>query len=98
MHRKKYFWDRLGGYLDIPAEVLPGGFGLSMSGQQALTVHGCRRILDYSDRQIVLLLGGTRQVTVEGEALLCTVFRAGSVTVEGRIEGLRFGGNKDEAD
>ncbi|MBO5354575.1 MAG: YabP/YqfC family sporulation protein [Clostridia bacterium] len=84
MRRKKEFFTRFGERLDIPREALPGGFGLSMSGQNELTVRGCRKILSYGADRISLSLGKVT-LTVEGIGLLCTVFEAGSVTVQGLI-------------
>jgi sporulation protein YqfC len=84
MRRKKEFFTRFGERLDIPREVLPGGFGLSMSGQNELTVRGCRQILSYAADCILLSLGKIA-LRVEGEDLLCTVFEAGNVTVQGLI-------------
>ena len=84
MRRKKGFFTRFGEKLDIPREALPGGFGLSMSGQNELTVRGCRRILSYGADCISLSLGRV-VLSVRGTELLCTVFEAGSVTVQGQI-------------
>lgn len=89
MRRKKEFFTRFGERLDIPREALPGGFGLSMSGQNEVTVRGCRKILSYGADRISLSLGKVILV-VEGEGLLCTVFEAGSVTVQGVICKLSF--------
>ena len=84
MRRKKGFLASFGERLDIPCEALPGGFGLSLSGQNELTVRGCRKILSYGAERICLSLGKT-VLFIEGEGLLCTVFEAGSVTVQGWI-------------
>ncbi len=79
----------LGEKLDIPREALPGGFALALSGQSELTVWGCRRILSYSEQEIVLL-PGKRRLHIEGDRLLCRAFGEGAVTVTGRIEAMRF--------
>lgn len=91
MRRKKEFFTRFGQRLDIPREALPGGFGLSMSGQNELTVRGCRKILSYGADCILLSLGRV-DLRVEGEELLCTVFEAGSVTVQGVVCKVSFEG------
>ena len=98
MQEKKRLLGGLARRLAIPPEVLPGGFGLSLSGTRELTVWGCRRSLRYGTARIGLLLGGGLSLTVEGEGLLCTVFRAGSVTVEGSVTALRFGKGGCDAD
>ena len=93
MRRKKEFLARVSERLDIPREALPGGFGLSLSGQNELTVRGCRRILSYGSECIRLSLGKT-VLSLEGEGLLCTVFEARTVTVQGWICTIRFEGGE----
>ena len=71
-----------------------------LRGQKSVTLHGCRRILLYAPREIRVCVG-RGAVAVEGCSLVCTCFSAGSVTVEGRIDGIRFlreQGKKGEAD
>lgn len=84
MQRKRDLIGRLGEKLDIPREVLPGGFLLSLSGKGELTVCGCADILAYSEQEILLSLGG-QSVRVEGCELVCTAFCAQSITVCGKI-------------
>lgn len=92
MRKKEDWFTRLGRQLDLPGEALPGGFGLTLSGTEQLTVRGCRRILTYGPECIRFSLG--RQVlAIRGLRLLCTVFEAGSVTVEGRIDVIAFENN-----
>ena len=91
MRKKKELLARIGERLDIPREALPGGFGLTLSGQNELTVRGCRRILHYGEDCIRLSLGKT-VLSVMGEGLLCTAFGGGTVTVGGHICGILFGG------
>ena len=92
MQQKRRFWQALAGRLDIPQEALPGGFSLTLSGQAAVTVSGCRRILSYGDTCIRLEIGGNEVLAIHGKRLLCTVFRAERMTVEGQISGLCFEG------
>lgn len=89
MRQKKQLLERFTQRLDIPRESLPFGFGLSLSGQNALTVRGCRKILTYGRNCIRLSLGKT-VLAVGGTELICTVFEAGNVTVEGHILALTF--------
>ncbi|MBQ3064089.1 MAG: YabP/YqfC family sporulation protein [Clostridia bacterium] len=90
MRKKRDLLGRLAAGLDIPREALPGGFGLSLAGDSTLTVRGCKRILDYHDDCIVLAVG-SRTLTVQGSALFCSAFAAGSVTVTGQIAALLLG-------
>ncbi len=89
MRRKKELLAGLSRRLDIPREAFPFGFGLSLSGQETLKVHGCCRILTYGEDRICLSLG-KRVLAIEGKGLLCTAFEAGSVTVEGYVCTLSF--------
>ncbi len=89
MRRKKELLAGLGRYLDLPTEAIPGGFGLSLSGREQLTVRGCREILIYTPAEIRLSLGRVA-LSVGGEGLLCTVLEAGNVTVEGLVCTLSF--------
>ena len=56
-----------------------------LRGSNGATVHGCRKILQYSPIEIQLLLSEA-VISLEGERLYCTSFGAGSVTVEGSIQ------------
>ncbi|MBQ9098131.1 MAG: YabP/YqfC family sporulation protein [Clostridia bacterium] len=97
MRQKKDWMRRIRQRLDIPCEALPGGFSLYLSGQNELTVKGCRRILSYGRERICLALGKT-VLCVMGSDLLCTAFCAGSVTVEGTVTGLYLGEEAHRAD
>ena len=94
MTGKRDFAARLAARLDIPREVLPGGFGLSMTGDSELTVRGCKRILSYGEEEITLAVGAT-VLTVGGSALYCSAFSGGAVTVTGKITRLSLGGRAD---
>ena len=93
MRKRKDLLARFGERLDIPREALPGGFGLSLSGQNELSVRGCRRILAYGESCIRLLLD-KRVLAVEGEGLLCTAFAPELLVICGHICVLRFEGVK----
>lgn len=62
-----------------------------LRGERTATVYACRKILRYAKACVCLSLG-KRRVCVEGEDLICTSFSAGTVTVEGRISGVRYCG------
>ena len=89
MRKEKHLFARMREKLDIPCEILPGGFGVIFSGNREMTVSGCRRILTYSEEEILLSLGKV-QALVRGKGLLCTVFNAGSITLCGEIRSLSF--------
>ncbi len=81
--------ERLAVRLDIPADVFDGGIRLDMRGRHTLTVHGCRRILDFTPCEIRLSLGNC-VLTVCGRRLICTAYLAGAVGIEGCITAIRF--------
>ena len=90
MRKKGRVFQRLTQGLGLTDGIWQGGFGFSVSGRRELTAHGCRRILTYGDTLIRLLLEGDTVLAVTGTGLLCTVFRAGCVTMEGHIIALGF--------
>ncbi len=89
MRRKKNLMTRIGEKLDIPREMLPGGFSVLLSEGDELTVRGCRHILSCCEREVELLVG-QRHLCVRGQHLLCGEFGAGGVTVTGEITALLF--------
>ncbi len=74
--------------LDIPSDV-GDGIRIDLRGRHTLTVHGCRRILDFAPTEIRLALPDTTLV-IAGERLICTSYLAGAVGVEGCICCIRF--------
>ncbi len=74
--------------LDIPSDV-QDGIRIDLRGRHTLTVHGCRRIVDFSPTEIRLALPNTHLV-IGGERLICTSYLAGAVGIEGCICCIRF--------
>ncbi len=70
------------------AAVLHGDTAV-LRGKNGVVLYGCRRILSY-DRQRICFAGKEYRICVWGNALVCTSFTAGTVTVEGRIGGVRY--------
>ena len=97
MRQKKEMLRRFGERLDIPREILPGGFSLVLSGTRELTVNGCGRILEYGKEQITLRVG-KKILRVAGRDLLCAAFGGGNMTVTGEIAALTFEKEKRDAD
>jgi len=89
MSGKKDLFTRIGAYLDLPAEVLPGGFSVLLSGERELCVRGHSVICSYSEKQITLALGA-RWLTVEGEGLFCAELSEEKVLIIGTVTGLFF--------
>lgn len=89
MPKKKDFFTRFGERLDIPREALPGSFGMTLSGQEELTVRGCKKILSFGACEIRLAVGKCT-LSIMGTGLFCSAFGAGCVTVTGKITSLCF--------
>ena len=71
--------------------VSPGFPKMEIIGDFEATLHGCKRIIQYSPEKIKLEVkkkGGT--VTFEGSELVCTSFFVGAVVIEGKIERVEF--------
>jgi sporulation protein YqfC len=75
--------------LDIPADVTGGGLRVDLRGRNNLTVHGCRRILDFSPCEIKLEMEDAI-LTVCGCRLICTAYLADAVGVDGYVCSLTF--------
>jgi sporulation protein YqfC len=60
-----------------------------LRGRRGVTVHGCRKILQYSPIEIRLELNRSA-ISIEGEGLYCTSFGTGSVTVEGNVRRVTY--------
>lgn len=80
--------ERVAAFLDIPTDVKEG-IRLDMRGRRSLTVHGCRRILDFTPDTVILSLGEDA-LRITGEHLICTAYLAGAVGIEGYLAGVCF--------
>ena len=86
---RRGFTEWLAVKLDIPADLTGGGLRLDLRGRNSLTVHGCRRILDFSPCEVKLAVE-TATLTVTGCRLICTAYLAGAVGIEGYICSVSF--------
>ena len=75
--------------LDVPTDLTPNSLKLEMRGRHSLTVHGCRRILDFTPCEVRLALKDACLI-IEGKRLICTAYLAGAVGIEGCICSIRF--------
>ena len=75
--------------LDVPADVTSGGLRVDLRGRNSLTVHGCRKILDFSPCEIRLEMEDTILI-VCGCRLICTAYLADAVGVDGYVCSLTF--------
>ena len=93
MHRRKNK-DKMGAveWLERKFDISPdliSGIRIEIRGQNRLLLHGCRKILKYGEREMLLDLGKTR-LRVCGQRLWCTSFISGALGVGGCIESVSF--------
>lgn len=87
MHEKKELFSRIGAYLDLPCEALPGGFSVLLSGDHTLCVQGEVDIRFYTEEEIHLCLG-KRVLLVTGSKLFCAELDRGKLLINGTVTGL----------
>ena len=97
MKKKKKRGDRpsiaeaMGKRLEIDADLMRNGVRVEMRGRQRVEIGGVRRVVSYADTCVRLQLTG-ETVAVTGCRLECVFYRDGEMAVEGRIDGVSFGG------
>ena len=97
MKKKKKRGDRpsiaeaMGKRLEIDADLMRSGVRVEMRGRQRVEIGGVRRVVSYEDTCVRLQLTG-ETVAVTGCRLECVFYRDGEMAVEGRIDGVSFGG------
>ena len=75
--------------LDIPAEALPSGTLISITGRSSVFFEGKIKILLYSPENIRISLG-KETVCIFGKRLVCTSYSARTLTVDGYILSVSF--------
>ena len=73
---------------DISPDII-SGVRVEIRGQNRLLLQGCRQILQYGEREMLLDLGKTR-LRICGERLWCTSFISGALGVSGHISSVHF--------
>lgn len=74
---------------ELPSDLLCGRFRLEIRGRNQLFIWGCRRILKYSEDEMVMSAKGF-SVAIRGERLICSAYHEGGVSIEGYICGVDF--------
>ena len=87
MREKKDLLGRIGSYLDISPEALPGDFSVLLSGDRALCIQGNVRISSYCEERILLRVG-KHTLCVEGQELFCTELSTGKMLINGTVTAL----------
>ncbi len=73
---------------DISPDII-SGIRIEIRGQNRLLLQGCRKILKYSEQEMLLDLGKLR-LRVCGERMWCTSFISGALGVGGCIHSVSF--------
>ena len=81
------FWSRI--RARYGEESIPARDTVVLCGERRVIVYSCQKILFYSPCEIRLLVA-KRALSVLGERLYCSSFSGGTVTVEGRIDTVRY--------
>ena len=73
----------------LPCDLLGGEFRLELRGRRELYICGCRRILKYSEEQMIF---HTRafDVCIDGKNMSCASFHCSGILVEGLINNIRL--------
>ena len=80
---------------DIPPELLSGGCFVEIRGRSSVVVHGCKKILVYTETRVVLKMHKDI-LEIIGSRLTCLSYLAGAVSVEGLIDSVSFGGVSEQ--
>lgn len=78
---------------ELPADILTGGFRIELRGRNTMYMQGCRRILKYSESEMVMATMDF-DVRVMGRRLICSSYHTGAVAIEGEIEGFQICGER----
>ena len=81
----------------LPSDMISGGFRLEVRGRNLVIGFGCRRILKYTPR-LIILAAGDFSVGVFGERLVCTTYHEGAVCIEGFVEKVVFDPEAEEGE
>lgn len=76
--------------LALPSDALEGSFTLEIRERRTVFVRGCRRIVKYSESEMIIAVRGF-EVRVRGQGLTCSTYHLGAVTIEGEIFGVDIG-------
>ena len=75
--------------VSLPSDILSGGFRLEVRGRNSAICFGCRRILKYTPKMIVVA-SRDFSIGVSGQRLDCTAYHEGAICIEGLIENIEF--------
>ncbi len=87
---KRSLMEYLSAVSELPADALAGEVRVELRGRHQLFVTGCRRILKYSPKQMVLSVKGD-VLNILGERMVCTSYYGGTVSIDGNIHSIGFG-------
>lgn len=87
--RKNRFFEYLTEKAELPADLLAGEFRIELRGRNTVFLHGCRRILKYSQNEMIMAAKGF-SVSIRGDRLVCSAYHDGTVSIDGYICGVEF--------
>ena len=73
----------------LPCDLLGGEFRLELRGRRELYICGCRRILKYSEEEMVIRAKAF-DVFIEGERLVCASYHYSGITVTGLVKNIKL--------
>lgn len=88
--------EKLCAALDISPDLLPGGFSVDIRGRNLVSVAGGGKILLYNPERVSIAVPSGR-VTIVGKRLSCVSYLAGTVDIQGHIDGVFLEDKEKEA-
>ncbi len=87
--------ERLCHTFDIQPDVFPRQTFIELRGQNSVTLHGCGRVIVYTDTLICVECREGR-VSVKGLRLCCSAYKRGTAVIDGYITAVEFEKNSGE--
>ncbi len=86
---EKKIREKLLSELEMPPLTMKSCARIELSGNRAASIEGCKGIIEYSERQIILNLADSR-IRFCGFNLEISAFDSESAAISGQITGLEF--------
>lgn len=83
------FWKTVAEKTNLPCDLLEGEFRLELRGRGEMYLCGCKKILKYSEEEMVIR-ARTFDVVVQGEKLICASFHCSGIVIEGNIQSIKL--------
>lgn len=73
----------------LPCDLLQGEFRLELRGRSEMYLCGCKKILKYSEEEMIIRTHGF-DLVVQGEGLVCASFHCSGIVIEGNIQSIKL--------